>query len=139
MFGLKELLHWAKAHGIALPEAFVNHVPDPNADVLQFPDKASPSQRGRIPSPAKAKPPQSAEPPPIKLSPRQQSRRDCQVIAMRIWTEKPRISKEKMLMEREIAPYTKGYTADTVKKWLSQVDPRPPESKPGPRRKTRQT
>jgi hypothetical protein len=106
-----ELDEWARSINVELPEAFRIHLPRP--------DRPQPS------------------PPPAKLAPDQQDRIDCQRIAIGIWKDKPSLSIEKMLSEQGVAAYTKGYALDTVRKWLSQVDSRPPEKKPGPRRRRR--
>ena len=106
-----ELAQWARAVGVVLPSAF---------GVKLQPLDARPS------------------PPPPKLRPDQQDRIDCQNIATEIWKRKPSLTIEKMLSERAVASYANLYSRDTVRRWVSAVDPRPPEHKRGPRRKSGQ-
>lgn len=132
----RELVNWARTQDFKLPAAFVKHVPEPIPAPAPLLLKAQANQEGEGAKFTAADPPgQVWTPPPGKLSPAQESRMECQRLARQIWVQKPQLTKEQMLRERSIAPYTRSYAMDTVRKWLSEADPRPPESKPGPRRK----
>ena len=58
-------------------------------------------------------------------------------IAGKIWTSHPRMSIEGILRMPEIAAYLRKWAPNTVRAWLSAVDPRPALSKPGRRHKTK--
>jgi hypothetical protein len=105
-----ELAQWASADGVELPQAFLDPL---------------------------SRPTNSVTPPPPRLSPKQVDRRDCQLMAIGLWRRKETLTIEKMLTEKGVRSYAQKYTPDTVRKWLSEVDSRPQEGKPGPRRKYR--
>ena len=69
---------------------------------------------------------------------RDEDRFDVHWIAGKIWTTHPRMSIEGILKIPQIAAYLKKWAPNTVRNWLSQVDPRPSLSKPGRRHKTKE-
>lgn len=61
-----------------------------------------------------------------------QDRLDCQAIAKTMWEENPSLTIAALMGAAKIAPYAKKYRGkNTLRDWLSEIDPRPPEKKRG--------
>lgn len=64
-----------------------------------------------------------------------QDKPDCQVIAKTMWEKTPNMTIAGLIRTPEIAPYAKKYQGkNTLREWLSEIDPRPPELKRGRRK-----
>ena len=64
-----------------------------------------------------------------------QDKADCQAITRPLWVETPNASIADLLRSPEIARYVRKYPdKKTVRGWLSEIDPRPPETKRGRRK-----
>jgi hypothetical protein len=61
-----------------------------------------------------------------------QDKLDCQAIARAMWEKTPGATIAKLLRTPELAAYAKKYPGkNTLRDWLSEIDPRPPENKRG--------
>lgn len=61
-----------------------------------------------------------------------QDKLDCQAIAKTMWDENPSLTIAALTGAAKIAPYAKKYKGkNTLRDWLSEIDPRPPEKKRG--------
>jgi hypothetical protein len=82
-------------------------------------------------------------PPPKESAPRveQLAKARVQAIAKYLWSLHPDMTRPEMATHEAIFNLkitgAKGYTPDTIKKWIAEVDPRPPEKKRGRPRKKR--
>jgi hypothetical protein len=57
----------------------------------------------------------------------------CQALARHLWNENPNVSIIDLIRHSSIQKYGNAsqYNEKTIRKWLSEVDPRPPEQKTG--------
>lgn len=61
-----------------------------------------------------------------------QDRLDFQAIAKPMWEEKPSLTIPALIDAPALAPYARKYKGrHTLRDWLSEIDPRPPEKKRG--------
>lgn len=61
-----------------------------------------------------------------------QDKIDCQAIAKTMWEENSSLTIAAIMGAAKIAPYAKKYRGkNTLRIWLSEIDPRPPEKKRG--------
>jgi len=61
-----------------------------------------------------------------------QDKLDCQGIAKTMWEENTSLTIAALMRAAKIAPYAKKYRGkNTLRDWLSEIDPRPPEKKRG--------
>ena len=68
---------------------------------------------------------------PKRLSARDEDRLEVQSIGRRLWAGNERLTISAALERRELRAYRGVWIDNTLRSWLSQVDPRRPESKPG--------
>lgn len=82
-------------------------------------------------------------PPPKESTPRteQFAKERCQTMAKYIWKLHPDMTQVEMARHEAVFNLSitggKGYTVDTVKNWIADVDPRPAEKKRGRPRKAK--
>lgn len=84
------------------------------------------------------KPKKAADKPPRKLRDDQTDRLVCQGIARTLWEEYKDMTIEEMVKHKAIKNYGNAIQYSdpkTIKGWLSEVDPRDPSKKPGPKKK----
>jgi hypothetical protein len=70
---------------------------------------------------------------PKPLRPQDEDRLEVQSIGRCLWAGNERMSISGALKRRELAAYVRVWAENTLRGWLSQVDPRRAESKPGRR------
>ena len=107
-----EFVNWAEELNFPLSPAFVAKVRPPSSGGTsqQAPKRSAPS-------------------------PRDASMAEVQKIARRVWAENPRWSIARVLREPAFNAYRREYRgANTLRGWISKVDPRPPWARAGRRR-----
>ena len=67
-----------------------------------------------------------------KLTEAQDDKLNCQMEARKLWQQDSTLTQAAIMKSIKVAPYFKKYTGkNTVSSWLSEIDPRPKESRRG--------